>query len=108
MVVVSVPVVVDVRIVPPGVSMFRTSPDRGLVVALLGPHASAEVNVTGVNRGSEDVGSPPSGASMIHSADCPLKLAPGGGASVIEKCCPVLSLAKLIDPLVVPLYCTEQ
>ena len=73
-------------------------------MVLFGPQASADVKVTGVNRGSKDLISPPSGASMIHSHDCPLKLAPGGGASVIEKLCPVLSLAKLIEPLVFPLY----
>jgi hypothetical protein len=49
---------------------------------------------TGVKLGSDAVGSPPSGASMIHSILSPLKFAPGGGASVIEKCWPVASLAK--------------
>jgi hypothetical protein len=69
---------------------------EGFVVALFGPHAIALVNTTGVNLGSEEVGSPPSGASIIHSQVFPLKSAPGGGARVIEKCTPVVLLTNVI------------
>lgn len=55
-------------------------------------HAKQFVKVTGVNLGNDDVSSPPSGASMIHSMELPLKFAgdglPGaaGGARVMLKC----------------------
>src|SRR5215471_10872681 len=85
------------------------SPDAGLAVVLFAPQPKADVKTTGENRGSEEVGSPPSGASMIHSTDWPLNDAPGGGASVMEKCCPVSLLPKLMYPAVLLfVYCTEQ
>ena len=75
---------------------------------LFGPQQSAVVNTTGVKMGNDDFGKPPSGASIIHSAVFPLNVAPGGGASVIEKYWPVVSLAKDTWPAVVPTYWTEQ
>jgi hypothetical protein len=54
---VSDPTVVVVRIFPPAVSRFKISPFcRFVVVVPL--QAIAEVNVTGVNFGNEEVGSP--------------------------------------------------
>jgi hypothetical protein len=91
----SVPTVLDVRVtVPAAFVMLRMSPEAGLAEVLFAPHATAVVKTTGENRGSEDFGSPPSGASMIHSTDWPLNDAPGGGASVMEKCWVVSLLAK--------------
>jgi hypothetical protein len=49
------------------------------------PQGACEVD-RGENLGSEETGSPPSGASMIHSMLLPLNAAPVGGSSVIEKC----------------------
>src|SRR6266436_6122219 len=83
----------DVSTCPLGLSRFTMSPFFGSPTTF-GPHPSAVVKCTGVNLGIAEVGSPPSGASIIHSIVLPLKLAPGGGAKVIEKCCPVVSLAK--------------
>src|SRR5215472_7935217 len=100
---VSVLTLVDVTTLPLAVSMLRMSPVAGLVLTYPGPQANDVVNVTGLKLGTDDLGSPPSGASMIHSQDCPSKLAPGGGASVIEKCAPLVSLAKVMEPLVLPL-----
>ena len=85
------------------------SPPEGFPAVPFGPQQTALVNTTGVKMGSNAVGSPPSGASMIHSAVLPLNVAPGGGASVIEKCWPVASLAKDTWPAVPLLtYSTEQ
>ena len=97
----SAPTIVDVKVtVPAALVIYRVSPDAGLAEVLFAPHANAEVKTTGENRGSEETGSPPSGASMIHSMDWPLNDAPGGGASVMEKCCPVSLLPKEMYPAV--------
>lgn len=86
------------------VSPFLRSP----TVLPSAPQPNAEVNDTGVKRGREEMGSPPSGASMIHSTLLPLKVAPGGGTSVTVMVCPVVWLAKLIWPATPLIYCTEQ
>ena len=85
MVAVSEPTDVEVRTLPLALSTLVIELTAGLVVVLV-PQAMAEVNTTGVNLGSDEMGSPWSGASMIHSQVLPLKSAPGGGARVMEKC----------------------
>jgi hypothetical protein len=74
--------------------MLQVAPPCGLPKALLALQEMADVNDTWVNLGSADSESSPSGASIIHSNELPANVAPGGGARVIEKCCPVASLAK--------------
>ncbi len=108
MVTVSLPMVVEVSIFPCAFLMFTVSDVVGFVLLLFGPHATADVNATGVNFGSEEVGSPWSGASMIHATVLPLKFAPGGGAIVIEKWEPVVTFANVIVAAVVPTYCTAH
>src|ERR1700722_5964438 len=108
MVTVSRPSVTEVSVVPKP-TIVNVSPPEGFPATPLGPQQIALVNTTGVKMGSEAVGSPLSGASMIHSAELPLNVAPGGGASVIEKYWPVASLAKYTWPAVWLLtYMTEQ
>ena len=82
----------------------------GSAPAILAGHAAAHVNVMGVNAGNELPGSPPPGASRIHSAELPLKPAPGGGAKVIGGMyCPDVRLAKFSVPAVLPdVYCAIQ
>jgi hypothetical protein len=101
--------VTDVTVSPCALTMFIVLAFPG-VIAAVSPdvQAIASVKITGVKRGREEVGSPPSGASMIHSQEPPLKLAPGGGASVMLKWVPVVLLAKAMVPAVLPTYCTEQ
>ena len=52
---------------------------------LFGPVENALEKTTGLNLGSEVLGSPKFGASMIHSAVSPLKVAPAGGARTMLK-----------------------
>ena len=56
------------------------------------------MNTTGVKRGNEEMGSPKSGASMIHSAVSPLALAPGGAASTIGTYWLVVTLPNSMCP----------
>src|ERR1700683_5409840 len=57
---------------------FQTSPCEGSLLAPPGPLHCAPVNCTWENFGSEEIGSPKSGAAMIHSAVLPVNAAPGG------------------------------
>src|ERR1700733_12882935 len=89
------PSVTEVSVAPtPPPTILNVSPSEGLSSVPFGPQQTALVNTTGVNMGSDVVGSPKPGASIIHSAVLPLNVAPGGGASVMEKCWPVVSFAK--------------
>src|SRR5262249_57056732 len=73
------------------------------------PQPNDPVELTGVKLGRAELGSPPSGASMIHSTLLPLNVAPGGGWMIRLKCCPVVLLAKLIWTAVwLLMYWTEQ
>jgi len=95
--------VTDVNAVPCALTIFIVFAFPG-VIELVRPNAQAiaSVKITGVKRGREEFGSPPSGASIIHSQEPPLKLAPGGGASVMLKWAPVVLLAKPMLPAVLP------
>ena len=89
------PTVVLVSVLPLVVSMLVMSSVCGLFVPPAARQAIALVNVTGVNFASAVlVSSPPSGSSMIHSTELPLKLALVGGATVNEVCKPVVIFAK--------------
>jgi hypothetical protein len=105
---VSEPTVVLVRVTFWAFTILVMELIAGFVDVLFGPQPMAAVNTTGVNFGSEEVGSPPSGASMIHSQVLPLKSAPGGGARVMEKCTPVVLLTNVIVAETCAEYWTVQ
>lgn len=75
---------------------------------VLETQATQPVKVTGVNFGREELSSPPSGASIIHSTELPLKVAgegrfgAAGGARVMLKCALLVLLAITMFPAVVP------
>jgi hypothetical protein len=73
MVTVSWPVVTEVSVVPkPTILKMLPLALAGFPYVWTGPQQIAFVNTTGgVKNGSEDIGSPPSGASIIHSAVLP-------------------------------------
>src|ERR1700685_2912958 len=76
----------------------QTSPCEGALLAPPGPVHCARVNCTWENFGSEEIGSPKSGASMIHSAVLPVNAAPGGGTSTTRKWKPWVWLTKVMTP----------